>query len=186
MNSTLKGILDFGPLLIFFIVNMRSGIIAATAAFMVAIFIALALSYWQTREVSTMQLVTAVVVLIFGGMTVLLQDETFIKRKPTIINALFGLVLLGGLARGKALLKVVLGPVMEMQEEGWKRLSLRWGWFFLAMAVVNEIAAANLTTDQWFTFKVFGFLPLTLIFTMTQLPLMKKYAIGDSADSTSG
>ncbi len=177
MNSTVKGVLDFGPLLVFFFVNARWGIVAATAAFMVAITIALAVSYGKTRHVSTMQLVTAVVVLFFGGMTVAFRDETFIKLKPTIVNALFGVVLLGGVARGRSLLQPILGSVMKMSDEGWRLLSIRWGFFFLIMACVNEAVWRNVSTDAWVTFKVFGFLPLTLLFTMSQIPLMSKHAI---------
>ncbi|MAE69944.1 MAG: septation protein A [Gemmatimonadetes bacterium] len=177
MNSTVKGLLDFGPLLIFFFANARWGIVAATAAFMIAITIALAVSYWKTRKVSTMQLVTAVVVLVFGGMTVAFRDETFIKLKPTIVNALFGVILLGGVLRGRALLQPILGSVMKMSDEGWRLLSIRWGFFFLTMAAVNEAVWRNVSTDAWVTFKVFGFLPLTLLFTMSQIPLISKHAI---------
>jgi intracellular septation protein len=181
MNSTLKFLLDFGPLLIFFFVNMKAGIEAGTAAFMVAITVSLAVSYGKTRKVSTMQLVTAVVVLFFGGMTILLHDEIFIKLKPTIVNAFFGVVLIGGALRGKALLKNLLEPVMALTERGWLLLSWRWGAFFLAMAVTNELVWRNVSTDQWVTFKVFGFLPLTIVFTMSQIPFMQRHELKENA-----
>ncbi len=181
MDSRLKGLLDFGPLLLFFFANARWGIVAATAAFMVAIGIALAVSYWKTREVSTMQLVTGGVVLVFGGLTVVSRNDTFIKLKPTIVNALFGAVLLGGVARGRSLLQPLLGSVMRLSAQGWRALSIRWGCFFLAMAVLNEAVWRNVSTDAWVTFKVFGFLPLTLLFTMSQIPLMTRHALEDEA-----
>ncbi len=183
MNPILKFLLDFGPLLIFFFVNMKAGIEAGTAAFMVAITIALAVSYWKTRKVSTMQVVTAVVVLFFGGMTVLLHDEIFIKLKPTIVNLFFGVVLIGGALRGKGLLKSLFEPVMALTERGWLLLSWRWGLFFLAMAATNEIVWRNVSTDQWVTFKVFGFLPLTIVFTMSQIPFMQKHAVEEKSST---
>ena len=152
------------------------GIFAATGAFMVAILVALAVSYALTRHVPMMAMVTAIVVLVFGGLTLVLQDETFIKVKPTIIYLLFGGVLLGGLAFGKPLLGVVFDSVFDLTEEGWRRLTLRWAVFFLALAVLNEIVWRTQTTDFWVRFKVFGVVPLTFVFAALQYPLLQKYA----------
>ena len=142
----------------------HAGIFAATAVFMVAVLVALAVSYALTRHLPVMPLVTAVVVVVFGGLTLALQDETFIKLKPTIIYLLFGGVLLGGLRSRKPLLGIVFDSVFHLTEEGWRKLTLRWALFFLALAVLNELVWRTQTTDFWVSFKVFGVLPLTFVF----------------------
>jgi len=176
LNPILKLTLDIGPLVLFFAINAKIGIYAATGVFMVAVLAALAVAYVLTRRIEIMPLVTAVVVLIFGGLTIVLHDETFIKLKPTIIYVLFGVVLFGGYLLDKPLLSVVFDSMIHLTGEGWKKLTLRWAVFFLALAVLNEIVWRTQTTDTWVTFKVFGFLPLTFVFMMLQLPLLQKYA----------
>jgi intracellular septation protein len=176
LNPALKLVLDLGPLLIFFAANSRYGIFAATGAFMAAILIALAVAYALTRHLPIMPLVTAVVVVVFGTLTLVLHDELFIKVKPTIIYVLFGGVLLVGLAFGKSLLGVVFDSVFHLTEEGWRKLTLRWALFFLALAVLNEIVWRTQTTDVWVSFKVFGVVPLTFLFAALQYPLLTKYA----------
>src|ERR1700738_3579833 len=176
LNPALKLVLDLGPLLIFFVANSRFGIFAATGAFMAAIVIALAVAYALTRHLPIMPLVTAVVVVVFGTLTLVLHDELFIKVKPTIIYVLFGGILLGGLVFGKSLLGVVFDSVFHLTDEGWRRLTLRWALFFLALAVLNEIVWRTQTTDVWGSFKVFGVVPLTFVFAALQYPLMQKYA----------
>ena len=175
LNPWLKLALDLGPLVLFFWANSRFGIFTATAAFMVAVLLALAVTYALTRHLATMPLVTAIVVLVFGGLTLLLQDETFIKMKPTIIYALFGAILLGGLWMGKPLLGYVFEQVFELTEQGWAKLTMRWALFFLAMAVLNEIVWRTQSTDFWVSFKLFGAVPLTLAFGAAQYPLLMKY-----------
>jgi intracellular septation protein len=172
-----KLLLDLGPLLLFFFANSYRGIYFATGAFMVAILITLGISYYLIRRFPIMPIVTAVIVLVFGALTLYLHDETFIKLKPTIIYVMFAVVLLAGLATGRPLFQIVLDGAFHMQEEGWKKLTLNWALFFLAMAVVNEFVWRTFTTDQWVAFKTFGFLPLTLIFAISQAPIMAKYAI---------
>ena len=176
LNPALKLVLDLGPLLVFFAANSRFGIFAATGAFMAAIVIALAVAYALTRHLPIMPLVTAIVVVVFGTLTLVLHDENFIKVKPTIIYVLFGGVLLAGLAFGKSLLGIVFDSVFHLTEEGWRRLTLRWALFFLALAVLNEIVWRTQTTDIWVDFKVFGVLPLTFLFAALQYPLLEKYA----------
>jgi intracellular septation protein len=176
LHPALKLVLDLGPLLVFFAANSRFGIFAATGAFMAAIVIALAVAYVLTRHLPVMPLVTAVVVVVFGTLTLVLHDELFIKVKPTIIYVLFGGVLLGGLAFGKSLLGVVFDSVFHLTEEGWRKLTLRWALFFLALAVLNEIVWRTQTTDVWVSFKVFGVVPLTFLFAALQYPLLTKYA----------
>ena len=181
LNPALKLVLDLGPLAVFFAANSRFGIFAATGAFMAAIVIALAVGYAFTRHLPIMPLVTAVVVVVFGTLTLVLHDELFIKVKPTIIYVLFGGVLLAGLAFGKSLLGIVFDSVFHLTEEGWRRLTLRWALFFLALAVLNEIVWRTQTTNIWVDFKVFGVLPLTFLFAALQYPLLEKYAAPEAA-----
>ena len=176
LNPALKLVLDLGPLLIFFAVNSRFGIFVATGAFMAAIVIALAVAYALTRHLPIMPLVTAIVVVVFGTLTLVLHDELFIKVKPTIIYVLFGFVLLLGLAFGKSLLGVVFDSVFHCTEEGWRKLTLRWGLFFLVLALLNEFIWRTQTTDVWVSFKVFGVVPLTFLFAALQYPLLTKHA----------
>jgi intracellular septation protein len=196
LNPLLKLVLDLGPLVLFFLANSRPalflplvapilpadvasgervGIFVATAVFMAAVVIALAISYALTRHLPIMPLVTAVVVLVFGSLTLVLHDELFIKLKPTIIYLLFGGVLLGGLALGKPVLGVVFDSVFHLTEEGWRRLTLRWALFFFALAILNEIVWRTQSTDFWVNFKVFGVVPLTFLFAAAQYPLLTKY-----------
>jgi intracellular septation protein len=176
LNPLLKLVLDFGPLALFFYANSHYDIFVATATFMVAVLVALAISYVMTRHLPIMPVVTAVIVVVFGGLTLFLHDATFIKVKPTIIYALFGAVLIGGLLFGKPLLGVVLDSMFQLTEEGWRKLTLRWAIFFFALAVLNEIVWRNTSTNVWVDFKVFGVVPLTFLFGAMQVPLLKKYA----------
>ncbi len=175
INPMIKLALELGPLVVFFAVNSRLGIFAGTAAFMAAVLAAMAASYALTRHVPLMALISAVVVLVFGGLTLVLHDELFIKLKPTIIYTLFGLILLGGLAAGRPLLAVVFDQMFNLTGEGWRKLTLRWGLFFLAMAVLNEVVWRTQTTDVWVTFKAFGVLPLTFLFGALQYPLLARH-----------
>ncbi len=175
LNPILKLALDLGPLLLFFLINAKLGIFYATGIFMVAILVALVVSYVLTRHLAVMPLVTAIIVVVFGGMTLILQDETFIKLKPTIIYLLFAGVLFGGLLLRKPLLEIVFDQMFHLTEEGWRKLTVRWAVFFLALAVLNEIVWRTQTTDVWVSFKVFGALPLTFLFAALQYPLLQKY-----------
>jgi intracellular septation protein len=204
LNPTLKLLLDLGPLVLFFLANSRpalflplvspilpadiasgerTGIFVATAVFMIAIVIAFVVSYVLTRHLPVMPLVTAIIVLVFGSLTLVLHDELFIKLKPTIIYLLFGAVLLGGLAFGKPLLGVVFDSVFHLTDEGWRKLTLRWALFFLALAVLNEIVWRTQSTDFWVAFKVFGVMPISLMFAALQVPLMTKYAVAEGAEA---
>lgn len=168
--------LELGPLVVFFIANARADIFTATAWFMGAMVISLAASWFILKKIPIMPLVTGVVVLVFGGLTLWLQDDTFIKIKPTITNVLFGSVLLGGLLFGQSLLKYVFGEVYRLRPEGWWKLTLNWGVFFFVLALLNEILWRNFSTDTWVAFKVWGVMPLTVLFSMSQVPLLTKYA----------
>lgn len=181
----LKLVLELGPLVIFYVANAKADIFAATEWFMGAMVVALLLSWLLLRKVAIMPLVTAIVVVVFGSLTLILHDDTFIKMKPTVVNALFAITLLGGLAFGQSLLRYVFGDVYKLKPEGWTVLTLRWGVFFLFLAVLNEvvwrsadafIADPKAATNLWVAFKVWGTTPITVIFTLFQLPLLSKYA----------
>jgi intracellular septation protein len=196
LNPMLKLALDLGPLLLFFFANAkpalfepwiaplipeavatgeRAGIFVATAVFMIAIVAALVISYVMTRHLPIMPLVTAVVVVVFGALTLFLQNETFIKLKPTIIYLLFAGMLFGGMIFRKPLLMTVFDQMFNLTEEGWRKLTVRWALFFLALAVLNEIVWRTQSTDTWVTFKVFGVVPLTFVFAALQYPLLTKH-----------
>ena len=175
VNPFLKMSLELGPLILFFVANARWGIFAATGVFMVAVVAALAASYTLTRRVPVMAVVSAFVVLVFGGLTLLLQNDVFIKLKPTIIYLLFCAVLLAGLAAGKPLLALVFDSVFDLTAEGWRKLTWRWALFFLALAALNEIVWRTQTTDVWLSFKLFGVVPLTFLFAASQYPLLTRY-----------
>ena len=179
LNPTLKLVLDIGPLVLFFAANARFGIFAATGVFMVAVLAALAFAYVKTRRIEIMPLVTAVIVVIFGGLTLILHDELFIKLKPTIIYVLFGGTLVGGLLLGKSFLGILFDSVFDLTDEGWRKLTWRWAFFFFALAVVNEIVWRNFSTDVWVSFKLFGVVPLTFLFAAAQYPLLQRHARSD-------
>jgi intracellular septation protein len=176
LNPLTRLALDLGPLALFFAANSRYGIFAATATFMVAVLAALAASYLMTRRLPIMPVVTAVIVVVFGALTLILHDATFIKVKPTVIYALFGAVLFGGLYFNKPLLGVVFDSLFNLTDEGWRKLTWRWAIFFFALAALNEIVWRNTSTNVWVDFKVFGVVPLTFLFAALQAPLLKKYA----------
>lgn len=170
---------QYGPLAVFFLVYVKFGLLSATGALMAASLIALIVSLAVERRVPWMPLVTAAIVAVFGGLTLWLRDETFIKMKPTIVQGIFAIVLLGGLAFDRAMLKPLLGTAWRMDEAGWRRLSLRFGLFFLAMAALNEAVWRTQSTDVWVAFKVFGLIGLTLLFAFAQVPLMTRHHLAD-------
>lgn len=194
INPLLKLALELGPLVVFFFANARGEslveswpalgsfggpIFLATGLFMVATAISLSVSWLLTRTLPMMPLVSGVVVFVFGALTLWLQDDVFIKMKPTIVNTLFGSVLLGGLFFGKALLGYVFDSAFKLDAEGWRKLTFRWGLFFFFLAVANEIVWRNFSTDFWVAFKVWGIMPITLVFTFSQMPLIMRHSLED-------
>jgi intracellular septation protein len=175
--------LDLGPLLIFFAAFKFLGIYGATAAFIVAVLAALALSYLMERRISPMPLVTALLVVIFGGLTLYLRNDVFIKMKPTVLYGFFGAVLLGGLGFNRLFIKYVFAQAFELDEAGWKILTVRWGLFFLFLAAINETVWRTTSTSIWVSFKVWGIIPLIFLFALAQTPLVIKHQTPESGDS---
>ena len=195
INPLLKLALELGPLLVFFFANARGEWLAerfpaltelggpifiATGLFMAATAIALSVSWVLTRTLPMMPLVSGVIVFVFGGLTLWLQDATFIKMKPTIVNSLFAAVLLGGLAFGKSLLGYVFDSAFRLDAEGWRKLTFRWGLFFVFLAVLNEIVWRNFSEDTWVAFKVWGTMPITVAFTLAQMPLIVRHSVDET------
>ncbi len=201
-NGLLKLALELGPLVTFFAVNNRAkvwdlsdfgvfrgappdqvAILAATLAFMIATVIALLISLALYRTIPVMPLVSGIVVVVFGGLTLYLQNDLFIKMKPTIVNSLFAFVLLTALlVFRRPLLRFVFDSVIELDDEGWRILTLRWGLFFVFLAVLNEVIWRGFSTDFWVSFKVFGVMPITIAFALSQFPLMRRHAIDDDEE----
>ncbi|MCE9523656.1 MAG: septation protein A [Alphaproteobacteria bacterium] len=185
MHPILKLVLDIGPLIVFFGSYYALGIMPATGVFMAATLIAAAVSYALTRKVSPLMIFSAVVVMVFGGLTLWLHDETFIKLKPTIYYVTVAGILLGGLAFGRLVIKDVMDLAMHLTDEGWRKFTVRIAVFFLCMAVLNEIVWRNFDTDTWLLLKVWGFIPLSFVFFAAQMPLLMRYEIKPPADETS-
>jgi len=187
VNPVLKLGLEFGPLALFFFANSYGDrwfgvasdqrIFVATAIFIAASLVSLTLSKVLLNHLPRMAIINAVVVTVFGGLTLALQDELFIKLKPTIVNALFGSILLGGLAMGRPLLPYVLDSVMSLTPEGWTKLTFRWGLFFFLLAAINEVVWRNFSTDFWVGFKVWGIMPITVAFALAQTPLILRHEL---------
>ena len=182
INPAFKFALELGPLAVFFIVYSRLDIYYATGALMVWVIVTLIVSYALLRRVPIMPLVTAVIVMIFGSLTLFFHNETLIKVKPTALYLMFGLALLGGMAFNKPLLPVMFDGAFQITDEGWRKLTYRWAYFFLTLAALNEIIWRTQTTEFWVGFKTFGVLPLTVLYGLAQAPLIMRYESKDTAD----
>ncbi len=198
VSPVLKLVLELGPLVVFFLANsygdslaqsfpvlesLGGKIFIGTAFFMVAMLISQAVSLVLLRHIAVMPLVTLFFVLVFGGLTLWLQDDLFIKMKPTIVNCIFGTALLGGLLFGKSLLAYVFDAAFKLDEEGWRKLTLRFGLLFFVLALLNEIVWRNFSTDFWVGFKTWAVMPLTMIFMMTQLSLIQRHTLPDATET---
>jgi intracellular septation protein len=186
-NPLLKFALEMGPLIVFFIVNNRAGIFVGTGAFMAATVVALGVSYALMRTIPVMPMVTAVFVLVFGGLTLWLADELFIKLKPTIINLLFASILLVGLLTNRLLIKLVLEGALHLTDRGWRLITWAWIGFFVFLAALNEAVWRNTSTDFWVSFKVFGVMPLTIVFSFAMIPIILRHTVQPApADDEAG
>ena len=180
INPTLKFALELGPLAAFFIAYSRFNIYVATGVLMAVVVASLIVSYAMLRRVPIMPLVTAVIVVIFGSLTLFLHNEALIKIKPTALYLLFAGALFGGMAFNKPLLPILFDSAFQITEEGWRKLTYRWAFFFLALAILNEIVWRTQTTAIWVDFKTFGVLPLTIIYGLAQAPLIMRYESKDA------
>lgn len=201
MRPWLKLAIEAGPLVVFFLVNGRKGLpefrhlwlppgaepmvgqalFEATGAFMIATIVALIAGWTLERKIPVMPLVSGIFVLLFGGLTLYLADEIFIKLKPTLVNCLFAAILFGGLLFGKPLLKPLFGSAVQLTDRGWRILTIRWAVFFVVLAALNEIVWRGFSTDFWVSFKLFGIMPLTFLFAAAQTPLFLREQIPDDA-----
>jgi len=179
MKNISKLLIDIGPLAIFFVFYTRSDLQSAILPFMVATIIAVIFSYIIEKKIPIMPTTSAAIILVFGGLTIYFDNDVFFKMKPTIINLLFAGILFGGNIINKPLLKYLLGGALKLQDQGWIILTKRWIAFFIALAILNEIIWRTQSTDLWVNFKVFGILPITFIFTLTQFSLIKRFQIED-------
>lgn len=182
-KQLVKLILDLAPLLLFFAAYMASNIYIATGVLMAATVVAMIVSRVWLGHISPTLVLTTVLVVGFGALTLWLNDARFIKMKPTMVNVLFAVALGGGLLTGRNFLQLLLGQAFRLTEEGWRKLTYRWIGFFLAMAVLNEIVWRNFSEGTWASFKVFGILPLTIIFAMLQVGLIQRYGLEKADDA---
>ncbi len=178
MNPQLRRLaLDLGPLILFFAAFQYAGIFAATGIFMVAVLTSLALGWHLEKKLSPIPLVTAVLVVIFGGLTLYLHNDTFIKVKLTVLYVIFGTTLLVGLRFNRIFIKYVFAEAFDLTEKGWRGLTWRWGIFFLSLAVLNEAVWRNTSTATWVSFKVWGIMSLIFLFALAQTPFLLKHHV---------
>ena len=182
MSQARKTMLELGPLVAFFLTNWKFGIFYGTAVFMVGTLISLVITYMMTGKIAKFLLASAIFVGVFGGLTLYLHNDLFIKIKVTLANLTFAGTLFGGLYFNRLFLKDIMGQALEMPDNSWRILTIRWGFFFLFMAILNEIVWRNLTTDQWVTFKAFGLMGLTLVFALANAPYMAKHMIDQTPE----
>ncbi len=185
LGGWMRFVVDIGPLILFFIANAKFGVFTATAVFIVAILIAMGVSLALTRRVSALQMFSAVMVMVMGGLTLYFHNETFIKIKPTIYYGFVAMILGYGLFANKPILKSVLGAAYPgLDQTGWAKLTRNWALFFAVMAVVNEAVWRNSSTDFWIGFKMWGAIPATLLFALANVPMLMRHGL-TSEEATS-
>ncbi len=175
----MKQLFEFFPLIVFFVVYYKSDkdLYLSITAVIIATLISLVALYIKERKISTMMLVSTVILIVFGGLSIFLKNDIFFKMKPTIINALFAIILIGSTYFNKPVLKLLLNSSMKLTDQGWSLMNKLWSGFFIFLALLNEIVWRTQTTDVWVNFKVFGIMGITIVFTIIQIPLLKKYFI---------
>ncbi len=179
-KSFLKFITDFGPLLIFFTIYYKSGNNLSTAIppLIISTLIAVAIMYFVEKKIPYVPLIGAIVISLFGGLTLYFDNPIFIYMKPTIVNIIFaGILIVSNIYFNKNFLKFFLQTAFQLNDEGWKKLNFRWAYFFIFLAILNEIVWRTQPESTWVNFKVWGILPITIIFTAMQLPLINKYKL---------
>ena len=184
MKQKIKLFCDLFPLAAFFVAYKYSGVMAATITLVISTLFTTALAYYYERKISWIPIITVALVSVMGGLTIFSGNELFIKIKPTLINGILALILMGGLLCRKLLLKQMLGASMEMSDQAWKIFSLRWIGLFIGLALLNEVIWRHASTDVWVSFKVFGLLPITLAFMLAQYPFLKRHAIVHRPDTS--
>ncbi len=178
MNPQIRRLaLDLGPLILFFAAFQYAGIFAATAIFMVAVLTSLAIGWHLEKKLSPIPLITAILVMIFGGLTLYLHNDTFIKVKVTILYVIFGMILLGGLCFNRLFIKYIFAEAFDLTEKGWRGLTWRWGIFFLTLAAINEAVWRSTSTATWVSFKVWGIMSMIFLFALAQTPFLLKHHI---------
>ena len=175
----MKQLFEFFPLIVFFVVYYKSDkdLYLSITAVIIATLISLVALYIKERKISTMMLVSTVILIVFGGLSIFLKNDIFFKMKPTIINALFAIILIGSTFFNKPVLKMLLNSSMKLTDQGWSLMNKLWSGFFIFLALLNEIVWRTQTTDVWVNFKVFGIMGITIVFTIIQIPLLKKHFI---------
>lgn len=170
-------IIELLPLILFFIAYKLYDFLTATAVLVVSTFVVLSLVYIKQRKILVMPLVSAIILGVFGGLTLLSEDAFFLKIKPTVVNCLFGIVLMAGVISDRFLvLKQLFKGMLEMELSHWRILTIRWALLFFFLAILNEVIWRNFSEEFWVSFKVFGMLPITLVFIICQIPFLKKYS----------
>ena len=175
----MKQLFEFFPLIVFFVVYYKSDkdLYLSITAVIIATLVSLVALYIKERKISTMMLVSTVILVVFGGLSIFLKNDIFFKMKPTIINALFAIILIGSTFFNKPVLKMLLNSSMKLTDQGWSLMNKLWSGFFIFLALLNEIVWRTQTTDVWVNFKVFGIMGITIVFTIVQIPLLKKHFI---------
>jgi len=175
----MKQLFEFFPLIVFFVVYYKSDkdLYLSITAVIIATLVSLVALYIKERKISTMMLVSTVILIVFGGLSIFLKNDIFFKMKPTIINALFAIILIGSTFFNKPVLKMLLNSSMKLTDQGWSLMNKLWSGFFIFLALLNEIVWRTQTTDVWVNFKVFGIMGITIVFTIIQIPLLKKHFI---------
>jgi intracellular septation protein len=181
-RPTIKFLTDFGPLLVFFIIYFKNGqdLKVAIPPFVIATLLSLGIMYFLDKKIPMMPLTSGIIITLFGGLTLYFDNKVFFYMKPTVVNLVFAAILFfGRFFTQKPLLKIFFQQSIKLQDEGWRKLSYRWIYFFIFIAILNEVVWRTQTEAFWVNFKVWGLLPISFLFIASQMPLMNKYKISE-------